>query len=259
MRRPGLFEALGLSLVAAPGAYAGAARTWSIVRSVVYLHLAVALAWIPVTVDLTQRLERFAETQAPQALETFPLLLIQQGRLTTDVPTPYTWNDPSTGAPFLLVDPDGEIGTLEGRPETVLVTSGRLEVRGGGPLSHVDTSGVPAFLIDKQTLEGMLETARTWLAVIFYPLAVAHSVTWRGAQAALGAALAVWLAQRRGIELGPPGGFALGALATTPLLLVEVLGLLLKDSAPWLTLHWLPETALVLAVTALGMRGLSRR
>ena len=88
------------------------------------LHLLIALIWLPITLQKQLQLNHFVKQEAPAAFADFPEMSVYAGELRTDVQAPRPWNDPESDLPFLLVDPTGEITSLEGRPERVLVTQG---------------------------------------------------------------------------------------------------------------------------------------
>lgn len=221
--RVGLFAALPLSLVGAPSVYADAGRRWTVLRSLVYLHLVVMLAWLPLTWQARRALDHYADTVAAEGLRSFPMILIQGGRLHTDVDTPYVWSEPASQEPWLVLDTSGQVSSLQGRPETVLVIPGAVEVAEEGEVHRFDTSEVPALLIDAELLADLLESLRRWFPFLYYPLAVVGSVTSRGLLACLCAgAAALWSRSRRPLDVA--GAFGLGTLAITPtlaLLLVE--------------------------------------
>lgn len=254
--RVGLWIAIPLSLIAAPKVLVDAALRWSVARSMVYIHLVIMLAWIPLTGSAWSDLQRYAERHGEDVVATFPMILVTEGRLITDVPVPYSWVEPSSGRPLLVVDTSGEVRSLEGREERVLVAPGLIAwVEDDGTPRSVDTSSVPALLVDGQALGDWMQTGLRWFPLMHYALGVVMDVTSKGLLASFCGAGAASLARRRGWSLGVPGALGLGCVAVTPTLALE----LAQTFAGWRVPWGLPAVvAMALALWGSHQAGLQR-
>lgn len=232
--RVGLLPAIPLALLASPRVLVDAARRWSVLRSLVYIHLVVMLAWVPLTASAWLGLQRYVAQHGEAVVRGFPMILLQAGRLTTDVEVPYSWVEPASGRPLLVLDTSGEVTSLEGREERVLVAPGRIAwTEGDGTPREVDTSGVPALLVDGEALGDWMQTALRWFPLMHYALGVVMDVSAKGLLATLCGAAAALLARRRGWSLGVPGALGLGCVAVTPAVALELAEVFAGWRVPW--------------------------
>ncbi|MCB9765820.1 MAG: DUF1189 family protein [Alphaproteobacteria bacterium] len=245
--RYGMLHALVLAPLFHRGLYQDVGQRWR-GWGFIYLHVLVAVIWLPIAGVYQWRLHRAVEDTWRAGLEDFPALHIYQGRLRTDVEVPYTWNDPESGEPFLLVDTSGTITSLDGRPERMLFTRDTLFIdQGDIPARTYAIKRFPALYVDGDTVLDWLEQARLWFFVIFYPLAFVVSVTWRCCQALVYGGIGLWVARMRGLPLKYGAATRLAAVAITPVMALDLVLTLVGWTPPF----WWP-ICFLLAMGALG-------
>lgn len=202
---------------------------------IIYLHLLVALVWLPVSIKKQVQLNHFVQNEAPAAFEDFPELSIYNGKLRTDAEGPRSWNDPQSGLPMLLVDTSGQITSLQGREERVLLTVDRMYVSQGqiAPREY-KLNRMSGLYLDKVSILELLDTANLWFFVLYFPTAFVLSICWQAAFLVLYAMAGAAMARARGAELPFAACMRLAAMAITPVLLIE----LVFDMVGWAPPLW---------------------
>lgn len=244
--RFGVLHPLWLAPVASPALLLDVVRRWKGV-GLLYIHLLLAVVWLPLSVKAAVGMHRFVEERAPAAFADFPVIHISQGRVRTEGPEPRTWADPESGQPFLVVDTTGTVTSLEGRDERLLLTAHELLVSQGQiPPRRYDLRGVSAFYLDR---EGVLETLQRvdrWFFVLWFGLRYVSAVTWKIAAMLVYALIAMGLSRARGAPLIFAAGMRLAAVALTPALLLDLVFGLVGWSPPLWGLAGMLVTLLVL-------------
>lgn len=189
-----------------------------------YLLLLLALAWIPTMVQLHHSLGEWVDTTGRALAAQVPAITITNGRVSTEVETPYFITDPETGKLLAIVDLTGEHTSLEDSDAQALLTETTLILRENarGPQVH-DLSGIQEFEMDAGTVEGLLDFAKGWLAVLFYPFAVLFSFLYRAVQLLLYAAVGVLLCGLLNTRLDYQVLLRLAAMAVTPGIVLDTL------------------------------------
>ena len=200
---------------------------------ILYLHIVVAIVWIPITFQLEMKFLDFVENDAEAWVEGFPGFYIEAGEVISDAyPMPYVWDDPDTGEPLFVIDTTGELTSLEGRPERFLLTRHSLWVRNAAGMERETRLGaIPFFVMDEHLLLLLLKDARFYFLVLFYLCAFLISVTWRCIQCLLYGGLA-WAAGGFGKAVDFGGAARIAAMAITTVLWLDMVEDLLPFDVP---------------------------
>lgn len=204
-------------------------RGWGIL----YLHLIVAIVWIPITAQLGWTFHSFVEEDAARWVDGFPGFYIEAGTVYADSRNqPAVWNDPDTGEPLFVLDTTGEVTSLDGRAETVLLTRHSLFVRNSMGIERETPLGfVPLFVMDETMLLLMLQEAKLYFPVLFYLSAFLVSVTWRCLQAIAYGAIA-WALGGFGKAVPFGAGIRIAAMAITAVLWIDMVEDLMPFDVP---------------------------
>lgn len=144
---------------------------------VMYLHLVVTVIWLPLTLKAEAKLVHFVATDAPEYVAGFPMLLIESGRVYTDVEGPYVWEH--DGQELMVVDTDGGTRSLDGYDANWLVLEDVVLWRTRGVEVPVPIFWIPMFLMDRQILLDELKSARLWYPMLYLMCCWLVSITYR--------------------------------------------------------------------------------
>lgn len=144
----------------------------------IYLHLVVAIIWIPLTAQVGWRFHSWVQDEAPTWVQGMPALTVEDGAVYTSISRdrmPYSWTPGGRTEPVLVLDTTGRTTSLEGRDEPLLITRDALITRDG----PVSLDAVPFFYVDPELSLMTLDSAALWFPVMYYLCAFLVSVTWR--------------------------------------------------------------------------------
>lgn len=174
--------------------YAEVAWRWT-GFGVVWLHLLVGLGWIPVTAVSIGRIDRQAAA-IDAALVGAPRVLIWEGSAQVRGEQPWVFRGPE-GQPWAVVDGRGQITSLEGRQERVLIGRDALVL---GRV-RVPWDALPALMVDEELARTMAADLGRWARWVVYPAGVAADVTWRAGLALVFGGVVAW--RRRALGAAP--------------------------------------------------------
>ena len=204
--------------------YAEAARKWK-GAGFLYLFFLLALAWIPSIVEMHLSFSNFMLEQFPEFVSQVPKITIEDGEVSTDVPTPHEIRNPETDELIAVIDLTGEIPSLDETEAKVLLTKTHLYLQQNTrPETRVyDLREVKEFTLTQDDITVWGELARQWLLVIAYPFFVLFSYVYRILQALLYAAIGLLMARRAKLEFTYDALLRLTVLAVTPPILLDTL------------------------------------
>lgn len=229
--------------------YQDVARHW---RGTGYLYIFIALLvlWIPSVIRVHLGFSRFADQQAPAFIKQIPRITIRKGELSTDVTTPY-FIRAEDGTPLVIIDTTGQYQSLDDTKAYVLLTKNKVLARDERKTSIYDLSSLDSFDFDRTRAESWLQTARTWLVPIFFPLAVLFSFIFRAVQILIYAAIGLLFTRMLNANLSYLTLMRLAAVALTPVLLLNLLFEFMPFRVPgW----WLIGTLIGLGYLFFGVR-----
>jgi len=237
MKRYSFFHAFVLSFFS-KSFYQDVGQHWR-GTGLLFLAIVLALVWIPTIIKMQFGFNRFANNEAPRITSQIPKITIRNGKVSTDVATPYFINDPADGTPMMIIDTTGEYETLDDTPARLLLTKSKLIVRTERDTRTYDLSGVQSFDVDRQSVEGWLTTSKTWFTPVAYPVLLIGSLVFRVIQVLIYALIGLLFARMLNASLNYKTLMRLAAVALTPVL---VLNLMLEFIPLRIPVWWLIGT-----------------
>jgi hypothetical protein len=239
MRRFSFFHAPVLSFFS-KSLYQDVAEHWR-GTGLLYLLIIAALVWIPTTIKMHREFGRFATNEAPRITQQIPRITITDGKVSTDVATPYFIKDPADGTPLMIIDTTGEYQNLDETPARILLTKTKLIARSESDVRTYDLSGIKSFEVDRARVEGWLATGKTWLSLVLYPILVIGTFALRAIQILVYALIGSLFARMMNANLSYKTLMRLAAVAITP---VIVLNLIFEFLPVRIPMWWLIGTVL---------------
>lgn len=210
-----------------------------------YLLLLLGVCWIPTMFRFQEYLNSYMEVEAPKIISQVPEIRILGGRVSTEVPVPCLIKDPETGTTLMIIDPSGEITSLDDSDARMLLTSDRLIMRRSAHETRtLDLSWVEDLIVTRQKLSDWAELLRKRLVLFLYPLALLFSYIYRIVQGLLYALAAMLLGRALGLSLSYRASVSLALVSLTPAIIANTLYNYLGLAIP---LWWFLSVALSLA------------
>jgi hypothetical protein len=235
VKRYSIFHPLVLSFFS-KSLYRDVGQNWR-GTGLLYLLLVIALLWIPSTIKAHLDFGKFADNDAQEITRQIPAVTITNGRVSTNVPVPYSIKEPKTGTTLAIIDTT-ESPAISSNPSVPLIlTKSQLIMRKSATETQTyDLSGVQSFYVDRARVEGWLATARTWFFPAFYPLAVLFSFIFRGIQILIYALIGLGFASMLNAKLDYKALLRLAAISITPVMILNLLFELVHFRLPGWTL-----------------------
>lgn len=214
--------------------YQDVARYWR-GTGYLYIFIALLLLWIPSVIKMQRGFSRFADQEAPRFTQQIPRITIRKGEVSTDVTNPY-FIKADDGKPLVIIDTTGQYQSLDDTEAFVLLTKNKVIARDERQTRIYDLSSVDSFDFDRTRAESWLQTARTCLVPVVFPLAVLFSFIFRAIQILIYAAIGLLFARMLNANLSYLTLMRLAAVALTPVLLLSLLLEFLPFAVPgrWL-------------------------
>jgi hypothetical protein len=232
MRRYSIFHPLVLSFFS-KSLYRDVGRNWR-GTGLLYLLVVLTLVWIPTMIKGHLDMSRWVDGDSKEITKQIPAITISNGQVSTDVTTPHFIKDPKTGMDIAIIDTTGEYETLENTDAKLLLTKSKLVVsRSAGRTETHDLSGVQSFYVDRSMVESWLVTAKHWLFLVLYPLALLFSFIIRAIQILIYALIGLLFARILHTNLDFKTLMRLAAIAITPVLILNLLFEFLPVGIPW--------------------------
>lgn len=201
--------------------YQDVARYWH-GTGYLYIFVAVLLVWIPSAIRVQRGFSRWADQETPRFTQQIPRITIRKGEVSTDVTTPY-FIKAEDGKPLVIIDTTGQYQSLDDTEAFALLTKNKVIARDERQTRIYDLSTVDSFDFDRTRAESWLQTARTWLVPVFFPLAVIFSFIFRAIQILIYAAIGLLFARMVNANLNYLTLMRLAAVALTPVLLLNLI------------------------------------
>src|SRR5258705_3477401 len=87
-----------------------------------FLFVALALVWVPTAIKMHWELSKFVAQDAPKFTKQIPAITITNGKVSTDVPTPYTITEPDSGTPLMFINTMDNYETLYNTKAKILLS-----------------------------------------------------------------------------------------------------------------------------------------
>ncbi len=223
-------------------------------KGFLYLLLLLAITWLPVMYKFHRGVAEGVGREAPKYIDQVPKITIVRGEVSIDRPVPYTITDPDSREPLVVIDTSGQITSLEQTTAPMLLTRDKFIYReaAGGPPKIYDLSGIQAFTLDRDMVNGWVRLFTKYFAVFAYPFAVAGSYVYRLLQALLYAAIGLIFVRTLKARLDYGAVLQLALVAITPAVILSTLIRLAGLAIPvfWLICFLLAMGYLFFAVKA---------
>jgi len=249
MKRYSFFHAFVLSFFSKPF-YQDVGQRW-LGTGLLFLLVALALVWIPTMVKTHRELSKFVAQDAPKFTKQIPAITITNGKVSTDVSTPYTIIEPDSGTPLMIIDTTGKYETLDNTPAKVLLTKSKIMSRDNAETKVYDLSGVQSFYVDRAIVEGWVSFGGRWFALIAYPVILICSFIFRGIQVLIYALIGLLFTKLLNAKLSYQTLMRLAAVSLTPIL---VLDLFLEFVPLRIPLWWLLGICIALGYLFLAVK-----
>jgi len=249
MKRYSFFHAFVLSFFS-KSFYQDVGQQWR-GTGLAFLLVALVLVWIPTTIKVHWGLSNFLAKDAPKLTSQIPAITISNGKVSTDVPTPYFINEPDSGSPLIIIDTTGKYENLDNTSAKMLLTKTKIISRDNFQTKVYDLSAVQSFYVDRPRVEGWLSLGGRWFALVLYPLAVIFSFIFRGIQILIYALVGLLFTKLLNVNLSYQTLMRLAAVSLTPIL---VLDLFLEFVPLRIPLWWLLGICIALAYLFLAVK-----
>lgn len=203
--------------------YADIAQNWKGVNFL-YLLLLLALCWIPAMIKIHLDAADFVNNEAPALVNQVPEITITDGKVSIEEEQPYYIKTPDSGKVLAIIDTTGQITSLDDTEAFCLLTGDKVIVKSSEFKKEAyDLSTVKAFSVDSERITGWLQSGRKFVAVAFYPLALAGSYMYRIVQALIYAAIGLLFAAICKTKLSYAALLRLSVAAVTPCIIVATI------------------------------------
>lgn len=205
-----------------------------------YLLLLLAICSIPTMIKVHVVFSDFIDNEAPGVIEQVPEITIVNGEVSMKEPQPYYIRVPEDGNTMAIIDTTGTIKSLEDPNAICLLTKNKVMWRQSKfEIRTYDLSQVENFVLDSDRIMGWLHTAKKFLAIAIYPLAVLGSYVYRIVQALIYAAIGLLFALLCKVKLSYAALLRLAIVAVTPCIIVSTVLYLAGVRLPYAGLFYL--------------------
>ncbi|MGB1799613.1 MAG: DUF1189 domain-containing protein [Gammaproteobacteria bacterium] len=187
-----------------------------------YLFLLLAFCWLIIIFALDNKIDVYLDEHSPALLNQIPEITIQNGMASIRESQPYYIDDPETGRPLAVIDTTGTINSLEQTEAVVLLTKNKVTFEKSKMETRTfELSEVGDMVIDSSLLSTWVEAAKSYMAVIMYPFALAGSFLYRIIQMLIYAAIGLVFASMLKVEPDYSQLLRLSVVAATPAILIN--------------------------------------
>ena len=187
-----------------------------------YLFLLLAFCWLVIIFAMDSKIDAYFDEYSPAFLDQFPEITIQDGKASILESQPYYIDDPETGRPLAVIDTTGTINSLEQTEAVMLLTKNTVTFEKSKMETRTfDLSEVGDMVIDRTLLSTWVEAAKSYMAVVMYPFALAGSYFYRIIQMLIYAAMGLVFASMLKVEPDYSQLLRLSVVAATPAILIN--------------------------------------
>ncbi|MBW8039619.1 MAG: DUF1189 domain-containing protein [Planctomycetes bacterium] len=187
-----------------------------------YLLLLLAICWIPMMVRINTGFAEFVKNEAPRVVDQVPEITITDGQVSIKEPQPYFIREPDSNEIIAVIDITGSIKSPADANAFFLLTDNSMIIRQTDfKTQTIDLSQVKSFTMDSATITSWMHTAKKFLVIILYPLALLSSYVYRIIQALIFAAVGLLFASLCKVSLSYGALLRLAVVAMTPCMIVK--------------------------------------
>jgi len=188
-----------------------------------YLFIFLAICWIPIMVKIHTGFARFVKNDAPTIVEQVPEIKITDGRVSIKEPQPHFIREPDTNQIIGVIDTTGSIESPADANAFFLLTDNSIITVSNIETRSIDLSQIKSFTISGDGIMKFLHTAKKYLIIIMYPLALLSSYVYRIIQALIYAAIGLLFASTCKVTLSYGALLRLAVAAMTPCMIIKMI------------------------------------
>jgi hypothetical protein len=164
----------------------------------------------------------FINNHAPPLIDQVPEITITDGQVSVNEPQPYFIRVPDNNEIIAVIDTTGTIESPEDANAFFLLTGNSMIIRKSDfETQTIDLSQVKSFTMDSATITRWMHTAKKFLVIILYPLALLSSYAYRIIQALIYAAVGLLFASSCKVTLSYGDLLRLAVAAMTPCIIIK--------------------------------------
>lgn len=214
--------------------YQNVAETWKGL-GFGYLLFILCLLMIPEISRTQSEITEYISAEAPKYVKQVPVITIARGKVSIKEQAPYFINEPGKNTPFAIIDPSGQITTLEKSSAVILLTDSQLIIKNSSSKSRaLDLKGVD-LVIDRKLIYDWMETFNTLFPIILFPFALLFSFLFHVIQVLMSASLGTLFARQFHTNLNYKTLIRLSVVAFTPAIILQTIHAMLDLPFPYRT------------------------
>jgi Protein of unknown function (DUF1189) len=188
----------------------------------VYLAVLLVFCWAAQMMKVQTGITHFVRQDGAVLVHHVPDISISDGRVSTNVETPYYIKD-RNGTVVAIIDLTGQYTSLKNTSAKLLLTRDHLLFKNNGKMRTTDLENVKSFHMDQARAEKWLHFVRTWVAIVFFLVALVFSFIYRTIQALIYALIGMLFAGIMKVKLDYLTLMRLAIVAVTPAIIVDTL------------------------------------
>jgi hypothetical protein len=189
-----------------------------------YLFLLLAVCWMPSLVKFHFMISKSIRKDLAPIISQIPQITITNGTASVDAPQPYTIKSPETKKVLFVIDTTGRINTLKEAEARGLMTKKEIIIQKNDLETRTFSfKSIDHLIVNQKKVAGWSETARKYLAITFYPFAVAGSFIFRIIQMVLYAAIGLMFASWFRSKISYDCLLRLSVVAVTPCIIINTI------------------------------------
>jgi hypothetical protein len=204
-----------------------------------YLLLLMVICWIPIMVRIHTRFSAFVNNQAPPFIDQVPEITITEGQVSIKEPQPYFLRVPDNNQIIAVIDTTGSIESPADANAFFLLTDNSIITHSDFETRTIDLSQIENFTMDSATIKSWLNTAKKYLVIILYPLALIGSYVYRIIQALIYAAVGLLFASSCKVSLSYGALLRLAVTAMTPCIIIKTVSALIGFIFPCIGIFYI--------------------
>ena len=220
-----------------------------------YLFLLLAICWIPMMVRIHTGFAEFVKNDAPAVIDQVPEITITDGQVSIKEPQPYFIREPDSNQIIAVIDTTGSIESPADANAFFLLTDNSIITHSDYETRTFDLSQVENFTMDSATITSWLHTAKKYLVIILYPLALLSSYVYRIIQALVYAAIGLLFASMCKVSLSYGALLRLAVVAMTPCIIIKTVFALAGVYIPYIGIFYI---LIILAYLYFGVHACSQ-
>lgn len=199
-----------------------------------YLLLALCLYWIPEMVRTQSEVSEFLSAEAPKYIKQVPVIRISQGTVSLQEEVPYYVTVPGKNIPFAIIDPSGQVTSLDKTGAWILLTRSELIIKNNISESRTfSLTGMNDLTIDQKMLFDWVETFTTIFPIILFPFVLFFSFFAYIAQVLLSAWIGTLFVRKFQMAIDFKALIRLSAVSCTPAIILQALHALFNIPFPY--------------------------